>query len=484
VSQQDSVYRASMSMVVGVEGTELRPPELGGPQLTQTVRNMIHSDLVSRQVSDNLQLNMNPKTFASKLHVAVDPSSSVVRVSFDSTNASQALRVVQELSGIFNDVVAQRLLVEVPVAPPSSVVDGRQSGVATTTAPGAQLRVPLVFVRVFDPPHVEQGRVSPKPLKTIGFAAGLGLIVGLLIAVARERLDTRIRTTRDAERWFDAPVAAALPRQVVNKPSLLLANSSNETDVAPEELRFLGAIIVSVYAPQPGSVILVTAAARDEQKSETASSLAIVLARARKDVICVDADSEPTMHRLLGVDVGVPHRFDRTETELNGEPLLRSVPLWNRRHSGEGPQSNPARVSRAMGSVLALTPAGERPTPHLVEPRGRLRLLTPMPTNGQAANEFSEDQLSLTIDALRSRADYLVIDTSPLPTGLSFKLATKADHVIVVARTNTTTRERAENVRRLLDRLGAKDVSIVLLNDKGARHTLRWWRDGAIAYTW
>jgi uncharacterized protein involved in exopolysaccharide biosynthesis len=44
---------------------------------------------------------------------------------------------------------------------------------------------------VFDPAHFEPGQVSPKPTLTIGVAAGLGLVLGLLVVLIQAQLDRR-----------------------------------------------------------------------------------------------------------------------------------------------------------------------------------------------------------------------------------------------------------------------------------------------------
>ena len=74
-----------------------------------------------------------------------------------------------------------------------------------------------MVVRVFNPPHLDPEPVAT-PSTSIIFAAIGGLALGLLLGVAREALDSRIRNRKDAERWFGAPVVGSLPVGMDRKP--------------------------------------------------------------------------------------------------------------------------------------------------------------------------------------------------------------------------------------------------------------------------
>jgi uncharacterized protein involved in exopolysaccharide biosynthesis len=174
VQRQASVYRASMGILVA--DAEARPP-LGNQAIAQTMKSLLKSDILARRVVNKLDLPMSSSRLASKLQVQIQPNSSVLHVSYDSTQKEQALSVVTEAAAEFENLA-------------------RENGVSTSlNRPG-----PLSIVASqFDPPHLEPNRVSPQPARVLGFAGVLGLALGLVLAFARESLDDRIRSRREAE---------------------------------------------------------------------------------------------------------------------------------------------------------------------------------------------------------------------------------------------------------------------------------------------
>jgi Mrp family chromosome partitioning ATPase len=67
------------------------------------------------------------------------------------------------------------------------------------------------------------------------------------------------------------------------------------------------------------------------------------------------------------------------------------------------------------------------------------------------------------IEALSSKADYVIIDSPPLlALADAFPLALQADSVLVVARLDRTTKEHAGSVRTTLKGLGVVNFAVVL----------------------
>jgi Mrp family chromosome partitioning ATPase len=94
---------------------------------------------------------------------------------------------------------------------------------------------------------------------------------------------------------------------------------------------------------------------------------------------------------------------------------------------------------------------------------GRLRVLQAGKVDRNPADLLTRVRATGLVEALRSRADYVVFDTPPMLTaGDAFPLMSVADTVLVVARQGRTKRGAAEAVHATLDRLGIQRASVVL----------------------
>jgi len=171
--------------------------------------------------------------------------------------------------------------------------------------------------------------------------------------------------------------------------------------------------------------LLATSTAPDEGKSTTIANLAVTMAQAEQRVILVDCDlRRPSLHTLFGV---------------SNEPGLTSMMLQ------EG-ASLPLQQTEVPG--LLLLPSGPLP---------------PRP-----ADILGSKRMEAVIAALREQADIVLFDTPPVNAVTDAAvLATKVDGVLLIFRAGTTRRDRAREARRLLDKVNANIVGVVLTDVKG-----------------
>lgn len=411
------VYRASMTLVVGEPRGEL-PPVLGTHSVSRTMTNLIESDLVVRGVIRELRLNKSAEKFREDLSVNVLPDTSVLDVTYDSTDRELALNVVSQLARIFTRQVDQTL--------------GVRSG--ARQRPGSF----ELIVRVFDPPHLEPEPVAPKTGTNLVFAGVAGLALGLLLAVAREALDSRLRGRKDAEQWFRAPVVGTLPAGMDRRPPPGVGADKRRHRHDDERVLSLDLLRARLQFAQlglSGPTILVMSAGGETGKSAVTATIGAALALGGKRVICVDADlRRPRLHRSLGLENANPGLADVLAGAVDPEEALIRVQLAEPTVNGAGP-------SEATGRLEVL-PAGSSPVP-------LVGLLTP-------------EVLSSLIERLYNRADYVVFDSPPLAVADSFPLAIQSDNVLVVARRGRTTKDQAESVRATLEELGVEKIGVVL----------------------
>ena len=426
---QDSVYRATMKVVVAQSGGTSQA-DIGSQKISQTMSNLLESDVVARDVIRTLSLDTTPQDLLKDLNVSFKPDSSVLDITFDSTDRQGAVVVLREFSRAFQRLVDEKL--------------GVRSGRGALGDPGA---LPVIVATVFDPPHLMPDRVSPKPARTLGFAGALGLAAALALAFARESLDAGLRDREDAEKWFKASVLGTLPKGSVGKPPPGVGGRENRDLV--EAMRVLSANLQFSGAGVRGPTIVVTSAQNAEGKTTVAANLAVELALSGKDVICVDADTRrPRLHNQLRLNGDARGLTDVMGGSVDLDdalavvdlviPSLKRKPLFEKNGAE-------AVAARGIGNT------------------GRLRALTAGRAGSASPGFLTSDAVSELLEALSPKADYVIIDAPPLlALADAFPLALQADSVLVVARLDRTTKERAGAVRTTLDGLGIRNVAVVL----------------------
>jgi capsular polysaccharide biosynthesis protein/Mrp family chromosome partitioning ATPase len=420
VHRQPSVYRASMGIVVAEASARYQPP-VGNQALAQAMRSILKSDVVARGVVERLDLRISSSELVSNLRVALQPDSSVLNVSYDSTDKGEALNIVTEVGVGFQRLARQKL------------------GVSTSLKHPGPLQI---VASVYDPPHLQADRVSPRPKQVLGFAAVLGLALGLILAFARESLDDRIRSRGEAEEIFGAPVIGALPRGFRARPS---TNGPAQPRKEAEEALQLLCGNLEARAPGMGSTFLVTSALDRERPANVVANLGVALALAGEEVVCIDADFQRSaLDRLLGVSQPTPGLLSIFENGIEPHDALQEVQLPR--------QSNDGFTVSELGGRLMLLPVGAPPS--------------------DAPAVVSTQRLLDVVGQLSEGPRYVLIHSPGLlslsPSGAA-SIAPAVDNVLVVARQGGTRREWAQKVRSMLESLGARRVALVLTDVRTRR---------------
>lgn len=416
---QDPIYRASMTILVGQQ--ELKgQPELGDHSLTRNMTTLLESDYVTRTVIRNLRLDISAASFKERLSVDVLPETSVLNVSYDSTDPQLARNVIAEIWRIFPRRVDQTLGTRRPGQP-------RVSGSFD------------LVVRLFDRPHVQADPVGPKTGTNLIFGVVAGLALGLLLAVAREALDSRIRERKEAEEWFGAPIVGTLPKGMTSGPPPGVGSRRRGGGEARRgaALDLLRARLEFSQSGLHGPTILIADSGPDSGKSAVVANLGAALARGGRKVVLVDADvRRPRLHRALGLsmDGDMTGLVDVLAGQAELEEALIPVEVAQPGSNGAAPSELPGRLELLPGGS-APAPIGESLTPAMV---------------------------SGLIARLQERADYVIFDSPPLVVAEAYPLAVQSDNVLVVARRGRTTKDQAEWVRTTLEELGVEKVGVVI----------------------
>ena len=412
---QEPVYRATTKIVVG-QGSGLIPAgeAYAIPHFTATMGDLVESDVVARNVIENLNLkDETPQSLLERTSVSINPDTAVVKVAVEDRDKARAVRIAGQIGTVFADLVEE------------------QFGKPTAPAPGEAPEAPLT-AKVFDPAHPDPDtRVAPKPVRNIAIAGVLGLILGLLAAFLREHFDRKLRTREAVEQSFGVPVIGQVPfRKQRGRRPATVADESREVG---EAYRALRANLQYLAVKRPLRTILITSAAPAQGKTTVTANLAVAIARSGATTIAVEGDlRRPQLVQALGA----PRQWAGLTTLLVGngelESALTDVALTGS-ENGAGPGSDD-RVS--------FLPSG------------------PLPPN--PSELLSSAQMKDVLEQLTNLFDYVLIDSPPiLLVADALELGRMVAGVVLVVRRNRATTDEAREVRALIERLDINLLGVV-----------------------
>jgi polysaccharide biosynthesis transport protein len=307
----------------------------------------------------------------------------------------------------------------------------------------------------------------PRRLKTLGYAAAGGLILGLLLALLLEHLDNTVKSPEDVSRHLRLPTLGVVPSFGLGAASYghgrstssrwlsggLLGRlrpgsrgaTSNRGDLVLEEkprslvaeaYRTIRTAILLSAADSKPKVIVITSSSAREGKTVTAINEAMALAEMGGKVLLLDGDiRKPRLRSIFDLpDVAGLSSY------LTGQASLESAVFEIRRQRN----GNGSRPGDTWG-LLHVIPSG------------------PLPPN--PAELLGSQKMRDLINRLRSDYDYIVIDTPPaLPVTDAVLLSALADKVLLVVRAHETP---VEVVEKCVERLMRARTSLlgVVLND-------------------
>lgn len=307
-------------------------------------------------------------------------------------------------------------------------------------------------VRVIDAGLAPREPVSPRPLVTLILATVLGLMLGLTAAVAREAVDTTVRSQWEAEDAASGiPVVGMIPHMRLSggrlgrlrtrwqrrllpsatgrvEASEALVNRQDAEHGAAEAFRALRASIASSGPVASPRVVVLTSARGGEGKSLSSANLAISLANQGERVLLVDADlREGALYRLLG-GAASPGLADVLGGEMNLTAALQHVDL-----------ENPG------GASLAFLSSGSH--------------------NRNPSALLSPETLGKFLDEARTLYDRIIVDAPAAHRVADGALVgALADAVLLVVRSGVTDKRLLHQTVTRLQRMQVP-VSGIILND-------------------
>jgi capsular exopolysaccharide synthesis family protein len=403
--QTTPIYATSVTFFITTPNTGVSDAYQGGLFSQQRVRSyqdLLTSDRLAFLVALDRSLGLTAAEVRERISAEALPETVLLRATVTDASKARSKRVANALAYRFKNRVE-----------------------SLETPPGKRLS--SVKVEVVAGPETTDDPVSPRPVRNLGIAAVLGLLVGLGAAVLRELLDTTVKSPEALQQLAAAPVIGSLPYDAGVKSNPLNLNGTGHSARA-EALRQLRTNLQYVDVDKPVKTLVVTSAMPGEGKSSTACGLAMLCAENGRRVLIMDADlRRPRVADYLGMEGGVG-----LTTVLAGQATLDDV-------------------LQPFGEHLSVLPSG---------------FLPPNPSELLGSHHMA----ALLAD-LRERFDMVVVDCPPLlPVTDAAVVAAQADGALLLARAGETTNAQITTAVKALHAVDARLLGCVLnmLAVKGA----------------
>jgi capsular exopolysaccharide synthesis family protein len=293
-------------------------------------------------------------------------------------------------------------------------------------------------IHVVDRARPPLSPIRPRKELNIMLSAVVGLVLGCVLALFNEYLDSSIKTPEEVEQLVNLPALGivpamnsinghrrrGLPGTAVKASTTELATVAQPHSVVSEAYRALRTSILLSTSKHPPQVILITSGQPREGKTTTALNLAITLAQRGDRVVLIDSDlRRPRVHRALHVS-----SEGGLSSFLSGNLTIDNLP---------------------------------KPVPKVPN----LFVIAAGPTPPNPAELLSSEPVSTLFSELRRQFDFVILDSPPTITVAdSMILAAHADGVILVAHGGVTTRESLRHTRKLIGSTNARIIGVVLNN--------------------
>lgn len=374
--QYEAKTRLFVSTSSGASVQEIYQGNLFSQQRVTSYTELLEGTTLAQRTLEKLGLGeMSAVDLAGKVTASSTPDTVLIDTAVTDESPERARDLANALSDEFV-VMARELETPEDGGPPTARVVVEQYA-ATPSAP-----------------------VTPKTTRNVALGLAVGVLLGIALAVLRDRLDNTIKDRNAVEELAGTGVVGVIPLEKARQeePAIVFADANSGDAEAYREMR---TNLQFLEVDNPPRAIVITSSLPGEGKTTTAVNLALVLAEAGHSVVLVEADlRRPRVTKYLGSlgDAGLSNVLAHTAALEDVLQPTRFDGMWVLAAGGLPP--NPSEL---LGSAHA--------------------------------REVIED--------LRSRFDYVIIDAPPLlPVTDAAILTNIADGALLIARYGKTTREQ------------------------------------------
>ncbi len=276
---------------------------------------------------------------------------------------------------------------------------------------------------------------GPLPITLLGL--GLGVLLGIGLALLFEVLDRRLRDTSEIEQAFNRPTLGAIPLSPALERGRRKARGTRGKGRAMgpgemEAFHMLRANLRYFEADRAVNSVVVTSAAPGEGKSTVAWNLAAANANAGNRVLLIEAElRRPTFVQefKLQTTKGLIHIL---ADGADPSGVVVRLPVSSNPANGDGPH----------GTMDVIAAGGIPPNP---------------------TDLLGSDRMAQLIAMAEQRYDLVVIDTPPVSVvSDAIPIMKATDGVIVVSLIGVSSRDAAAHLRKQLESLGVNFLGVVI----------------------
>lgn len=395
---QPDLYRSQSSVMViparGDNTSELVQGSSYVQNLVQTYAVVATSPTVLEPVIRSLDLQTSPQALAQTISVESPLNTVVLNISVVAREPARAQRIA--------DAVAEEL-----------------AGAVQDLSPQNADNKPAVRVQTISPAKIAQSPFSPNVRLFVGAGAVIGLLLGVVFAILRRLLATRVVTRADIAAQTDTPLLGELYQAGAGTTLATVVRTAPRGSVT-ESARNIVANLRFANVDGVTKVILVTSGTSGEGKSSVSVSIAEIMAEQGARVLLIDADlRRASIAELTGLEGAV----GLTTVLLRDVSVSEAIQEW-------------------QPNLDVLTSGVLPPNP--------VQLLT-------------SDHLRQLIESVRDEYDYVIIDSAPvLAVSDPLWLASTTDGMVVVTRSRMTKREDLTRTLATLEATREPIIGIIL----------------------
>jgi Mrp family chromosome partitioning ATPase len=282
------------------------------------------------------------------------------------------------------------------------------------------------------------------------------MVAALGLAFLREALDTRVRTAEEISEYLETPLLGRVPEppRDLQKRNQLVVLAQPAAPQA-EALRMVRTNVEFTRREREAQTVLVTSPGMSEGKSTTIANLAVTAARAGLRVVLVDLDlRRPTLERLFRLE-GRPGLTEVVTGRASLEEALAPISVIGR---------DPVRRRKRRGAAPGANEGTRFQDDQ--QPEGSLHVIPSGPLPPDAAEFLGKRGVGDVLDALRGRADLVLVDTTPLlVVGDAMTLTSCVDAVILVMRGKYVRRPMLKELGRVLAACPADTLGFVITGE-------------------
>ena len=273
--------------------------------------------------------------------------------------------------------------------------------------------------KVIDNPHTDTLPVNPKRTLMMIISPLIGLLIGIVLATIIQALNNKIMNLEDLELLTKLPVIGLIPH--LHKKEVKLEVFEILDSPFTESYRSLRTHLTANHSKEKGHIIAISSIIAGEGKTTTTSNLASVFQMAGYKSIILSLDlRKPTLHTYFDL----PNNKGMS-TYLSGDDTIQDI------------------IFATKYTDLHVVSSG------------------PIPNN--PSELILSDKLANFLEVLKTRYDYIFIDTAPV--GLvsdTIHIMKFADTNIIIMKEKQAEKSFLSSLENIIEKNNLKNINLVL----------------------